>query len=460
MQERRIAQLTFVPFVVLAVMIAVRVCADGVVVPGDTQSLLNGVGGLDFCLHAGVTPCSITEKWPLLQYIPALAVKRLGGSRTDATNVLVLLNALGVVATIALVCLAARRFSGRVGARLALLACLLTPLPFYAEASYNEPLAMFFVTLMVVGLLSRWHPAVAAVGLVGAGLSKETMLPFLLAFAVLAIYAPVARERRRASLVAVAVAASVVVAATVGFNLFRYGVAYNKDYTSANFVVPGLWWKADYLAAHIFAPDAGLVFYWPAAVALVIAVVWAMPRHRYRWMAAVLAVLLLLLATLASWWAPFGWIAWGTRFVVPWVPALLVFALAALGSAGTARLRMLLHHRVGAAIAALLVTALAVPQIGAFLDPVGSITAPAPRKSACTQNSSHAEDLVRAGSRAARVANERCTSDRAWNGYSWRHAWDEAGGTHLLWTFVFALAALALAAGAAWEARVGDPAPV
>lgn len=39
------------------------------------------------------------------------------------------------------------------------------------------------------------------------------------------------------------------------------------------------------------------------------------------------SVLIAITAGLSSWWAPFGWIAWGPRLMIPWIPAITLLVL-------------------------------------------------------------------------------------------------------------------------------------
>jgi hypothetical protein len=40
-----------------------------------------------------------------------------------------------------------------------------------------------------------------------------------------------------------------------------------------------------------------------------------------------LVALLLLTIGLSGWWAPFGWICWGPRLMLPWIPAVLLILM-------------------------------------------------------------------------------------------------------------------------------------
>jgi hypothetical protein len=84
------------------------------------------------------------------------------------------------------------------------------------------------------------------------------------------------------------------------------------------------------------APNGGVGWFCPlgTAVVLGLVVIAAMAarggaERRRRSLPAVALVIALLLTTgtLASWFAPFGWVAWGPRLMVPVVPAIVVLTV-------------------------------------------------------------------------------------------------------------------------------------
>jgi hypothetical protein len=76
--------------------------------------------------------------------------------------------------------------------------------------------------------------------------------------------------------------------------------------------------------------------------------------------------LLMLTATLAHWWAPFGWWAWGSRLIVPWMPATLLIAFFAYSTAAEALVRPVVATPARAAAFTLVVTLLAIPHLSSI----------------------------------------------------------------------------------------------
>lgn len=223
----------------------------------------------------------------------------------------------------------------------------------------------------------RLHPAILAATLVGAGQTKETALPFLLILGTVLLLWSTLADRRPARSHWIGLAAGTVgsLALTGGFNWFRFGQLTNLVYADPIAHVPGFELKFKYAGSIWMAPNAGVIPFWPAIGVLLIAgliVLWqsrtaAAPDRRrvFGGVFALAVVLAGLTAGYASWYAPFGWIAWGPRLMLLMLPAIVLAAFALLAPeldrliAARGRLAAL------ALGAAFLITVLgALPQIG------------------------------------------------------------------------------------------------
>jgi hypothetical protein len=371
--------LGLIPLLVLMGALAGREIGRGGVVTTDTLNLLDSTAGLDLCLDRGDLSCDEMGRWPPLQYIPALVFKRLGASFVDAANDLIYLNGLAVMAVLALLWVAGRRSGAPWLAPLAILAGLVSPLLWYGAAGFAEAVAASLTLLFVVAVALGWNPWLAGGALWAAALSKETALPFLVALGVIALLLRPRDDPRRRPLAIALGAGAAAAALTIGLvNLSRYGVPWNRYYVDPDWAVHGLGWRADFFAAQLVSPNAGLLWFWPLATAAVAAAGAGALRHARRartlrgrpgLVLATVAVLAGLIATFASWWAPFGWVAYGPRLIVPWVPAVLALVLLAWGEQLGSLTRALLARPGRAVAVGVVALALGLPQLGAFLDP-------------------------------------------------------------------------------------------
>jgi hypothetical protein len=78
----------------------------------------------------------------------------------------------------------------------------------------------------------------------------------------------------------------------------------------------------------------------------------------------VLAVLLLLTASLARWWMPYGWHAWGPRLTIAWIPSLVLLSVVACGRSVGPMVYRSIRSNAGLLAVALLLVFLALPQVG------------------------------------------------------------------------------------------------
>ncbi len=131
------------------------------------------------------------------------------------------------------------------------------------------------------------------------------------------------------------------------FNIVRFGSVLNTNYLEPELRTPGLIRPLEYAFALIVSPNGGIVPYWPAASALLLAacllpLAFRSGAHLDMWPALVLiGVMAALTLGFASWWDIFG-NGYGPRLTLPWVLPLVLAALVAYGRAlGDLTLRLL-----------------------------------------------------------------------------------------------------------------------
>lgn len=409
-----------VPLLILLVALGAREYDRGGVLTTDTINLLDSTRALDSCIEDGDWSCEQMGRWPPLQYIPAVAFKRLGAHKADAGNDLIYLNGLAVVGILALLWVAGRRSRAPQLAPLAALAGLVSPLLWYGAAGFAEALAGLLTLLFVLACALGWSPWLVGAAALGAVISKETALPFVVVLGIIAILLG-PRESRRAGAIALAAGAACGLAVIVLVNLSRYGVPWNRYYLDADWGVDGVGWRLDFFAAQLASPNAGLVWFWPlVAAALALAGAGAAKAAlRARTLKgdpglvlAALAVFAALLLSFASWWAPFGWVAYGARLIFPWVPAVFALVVAAWAPRLGASAGRALRSARGVVALGLVAIVLGLPQLGAFLDPPrplltlteAGVCPPVPDVLA----------RIRSGDARANRAHNLCSSRFAW----------------------------------------------
>jgi hypothetical protein len=347
----------------------------------DTQGVLLGTAAVQQCLDSGRISNCIgagynVSHFPLLQYLPTYAMKVAGFSLQEAYKGICWLNAAAYAGTLGLLWHVGRKSKARALAPLLLAAGVASPLLWYSHAGFREALSAFVRALFAASIVLGWPAVVTAVTLAFATISNDPAVPFLLALGVLAL---IGRRRlglptSRRDFIALAAGALAGGALFAAFNVFRYGSVVNTYFLDAHVAVPDFRVRESSFAALVAAPNVGLVWYWPLAIAVlavVAGVAWRRRRSDPRTAAVaagVVGVLLALLLFFVIFYSPFGWEAWGPRYLVAWIPALLIvggflFAVPISRAFG----RLLAPARRFALVATAVVL-LALPQWGVFLD--------------------------------------------------------------------------------------------
>ncbi|OJH38791.1 hypothetical protein BON30_21430 [Cystobacter ferrugineus] len=354
-----------------------RIMARQLFLDGDTEDLLRCADGVRECLSAGRwSGCTEAGKWPLLQYVPALLTRLAGGSTEAAGQVLCYLSLVSFFALLAVTwrTLSARSRPVAVAAVLVLASGLLFH---YATRSFGEMGATFAAAAFAAAWVSRRSPWLVAALAFVIGLTKETAFPFIAllgATCVVVHHVPgqpwrellrAERGRLVGSVAAVALSGALFAA----FNLFRFGTPYNARYLEEAGWGPSLPVQLEQLVALWVAPNAGLLFFWPFLVVLLATLAIAVTRQVRRGevsvfpLLGVAALVGMLCVLLSRWWAPFGWWAWGSRLVIPWLPAALLVLLYAYAGTAESLIRPLVATPVRAAVLALALMVAAMPHL-------------------------------------------------------------------------------------------------
>jgi hypothetical protein len=172
--------------------------------------------------------------------------------------------------------------------------------------------------------------------MVGVGIAKDTSLPFALLLSLGSAWVgakPEAPWHRRLRLVTLGLGGVLAGAIAAGWDYLQFGIIYNQSNLDPRYFVPTLQIQVRFFLGIWLSPNGGVLLFWPTlALLLLLAVVAAgveirgAPTWRRRLTRAVpLATTVLVLGGvtlgLSKWIAPMGWFAWGSRLILPWLPA-------------------------------------------------------------------------------------------------------------------------------------------
>jgi len=351
-------------------------------IEGDTHVMLDTLDGVLRCVSEGRwVRCDEAGKWPVFQYAPSVLLRGLGVSRDRVGDFLACLSIAAFVGLLGITwrTLASRSRPVAIFALLVLGSGLFLH---YANRSFGEMVAAFFAVALAASWLRRRGVGLVALLAFLTSLTKETAFPFIGLLGVTCVLArrtpgqswrSLLREER-GRLVGTALGVALGVAVSAGVNYFRFGVPYNAAYLEEATMAPPVFFQLDFFAALWVAPNAGLLFFWPLLVLTLLALPVAVWRRGRRsgtatdWLPLrVLEVMLVLLtAFLARWWAPFGWWAWGSRLILPWMPAVLLMALYVYAEDARELVRPLVASRARVVGLVVVVSLLALPHVASI----------------------------------------------------------------------------------------------
>lgn len=353
------------------------------IIGGDTPYLVDGTDALAKCLSRhDLVACGFTGHlsaagqmspigpYPLLQYVPDFLTRSLGATHHSRYAVLALLSALAVVAALLLAWLVLSRLGIPYWIWGFSIVVLSGPLLVYANTTWGEMLAGGVLVFLVAAAVLQAPPPVVAVAAFAACLTKETSYPFVAAIGLLGLV--LARRRtgapiRRHVLIGAGGIALGFVSASL-FNVLRFGSIGNTNYLQPEFRTPLS--RIPELAVGLFvAPNGGILIFWSAATLLLAAmVVIPFVRRNARFdrkvALALAAIVVGLTLGLASWYSPFGWVAWGPRLSLPWVLPVLLLGLAAFGRPLGALAGRLLEPGWRFLLIGVALVAVTLPQVG------------------------------------------------------------------------------------------------
>jgi hypothetical protein len=334
------ARLATALVVAYLIMVLISAAPIGNIHTGDTDLLVRGSRVLKHCLAQGhLENCGHSSggvaigPYALLQYLPAMAFLQFGLSNDQTIRALSALSFVAFVLSLILVLIASARLRSRAWAPILVLCLLGSSFTYQSTSGFGEALAACTVLAAVTATMWR-RPWLILLTMTLATVGKETFAPFLLVLGLLAGRSDddrVLPPRRVLTPLLVGIALGVLL--NFGLNVVRFGTYRNVSYLEPILRTPGLGRKLNYLGAVWAAPSNGILWYWSLAAIVILlcgaALTVSCIRRQFRlsqYIPGIAAILILLLftASLADWYTPFGWIAYGPRLAVPLLSGALV----------------------------------------------------------------------------------------------------------------------------------------
>lgn len=313
-------------------------------IDGDTRSVVAGLPAISRCLGAGrLVDCNRlaglpgggVSKYPLIQTVPGYLLHEAGLSPASVVGGLITINSIAVVGFAVALARWAHRRSGTPLAVIATLLLLAGMLVAYAAQSFGEGLAaVAFGAVALAGMRTDRVSPYLLPAAATATITKEVAAPLVACFAAAAILIGAARlEVARPAFVRAAMGIGIGLLANATFNEFRYGSLINRPYLDEGYAprhaVPVN------AAGLLVAPNGGIIWFWPGAVAAALVLAVAAVRRSESTSSRIGALVGLIgaggaVVSGAAWWDPFGWYSWGPRLLVPAATATVALAVGVL----------------------------------------------------------------------------------------------------------------------------------
>jgi len=300
---------------------------------GDALWVAQSSRALVQCARDGVwSSCPGTYQFGWLQHIPGIFLAWKGLDDIAIVTVLTLINAIAF----AWMCIALVKELRHSPSLLSLAGLVIVAGPLYAFSvySFSEVLVTALVVGMALSLFRKgpWWVSALLAFLVAS--SRETGF-LVVAPVAAAVVVSVADDLRDAvrRLIYIAVASTAGLVAVLWFNVWKYGSIANDHFTDPIRQVPGTFLKVKNFLAVWTSPSGGVIPVWffggLIAVCIPVLVIRRNGLRSQRAWAALLLLAVLFGQTLllSSWYAPFGWVTWGPRLILPAVASVSLVSI-------------------------------------------------------------------------------------------------------------------------------------
>lgn len=346
---------------------------------GDALWVAQSSRALVACAREDIwTRCPGTYQFGWIQHIPGIFLAWKGLGDDQIVFILTLINFIAFAWLVIKVC---RTFgTSNENTWLLLSVILLGPLYAFSVYSFSEMLTGVLLAAFALAIFQKRSTVLVVFITLIICSSRETAASTTIpvALAILIVTEPNTREILKKMVVVTAASVTGLVSVLL-FNYWKYGSISNAHYTDPIRRVPGLELKVKNFFAIWVSPSGGVLPFWLLGGLLVITIpILVLMRWRKDVRRAVAAMGLLVFlglqtALLASWYAPFGWVTWGPRLILPIVVGTLVVEFLLFGGVIQQIINQLRYRFFSVTVIGLLTFTSAVANLGFILNRAATI---------------------------------------------------------------------------------------
>lgn len=304
-------------------------------VSGDTIALAQGAQALVDCArNHDFIGCPGTHQFGILQNLPAVFLSWKGISEPDVVTALALINwGVFIVASVIIFRLT-KQFVYR---DLLYLMLIISPVSPYMQSTFGEMLQVVVYLGFGFSILKSKNFLIFVFSVLAASTRETSFVPlvFLGIAAILATEQHSLKKIMRRVIFLVSSIACGVLTLTI-FNYWKFGTWRNVPHSDPVLVARDSRTITSSFVGIWFGPGGGLFPFWfgVSAIVLFLPIRFLFFKVDLKSRLIGLCLLLALISatlTLSLWYAPFGWVAWGPRLMLPVIALSLLLVWRAFG---------------------------------------------------------------------------------------------------------------------------------
>mgnify|MGYP006077460679 CR=1 FL=1 len=319
----------FFTFLLVSFAVVFGLASSNFFVSGDTVVLMNSIKTISDCLENGnFTICPSVAHFPLSQHLIGYLFYKSGIPIENLLGSFKILNLFAWFFGLLIPAFFWRNKKHLPALLIYFIVYISSPLWWYGNTSFNEILSATLISLFLLSLMyTSYLPFLTSFFVV---LTKEVAFLYVVAWSIAIAVIKFKEDKGNAKRTVLSALAGTTLGLTfqVLFNFWRFNSPINNELLLPIYRVPTFEVKLNFFLAQWFGPNVGILYFWPALTVLF--VMYFRFHKTWKWYFSRLTVGLFLLSVtigFALWCAPFGWVAYGHRLIVPWLPGLTLFLL-------------------------------------------------------------------------------------------------------------------------------------
>jgi hypothetical protein len=297
---------------------------------GDTNALIGSIETAIQCVKtAPFSICKGMDHFPLSQHLLGVVLLQTG---VPSHKLIKAFQCLSLVFWILALLIPMRVFfrnKMRDQGYIYFFVYLSSPLLWYGLSTFNEMAAAFYFIFLMISLLygSFWSAFLSSLLVVW---TKEFAFLYVGFWVLVTFYLRFKKHDHNAKSMFLGSSIGIVFGfcIQIAFNFWRFGAFRNTRLLIPEYMTPTIGLKLNFLSGQWISPNAGWLLFWPGLASLLIWFTFRAIKVKQWFLASSTLVFLVSLTYgFAMWFAPYGWVAWGHRLIVPWLPGLAVFIL-------------------------------------------------------------------------------------------------------------------------------------